>query len=214
MILGTELKKSGHLDHTLQSYGQMHIFQYIPAKVGCLWNPTKHITSQQKSVSWRICIRLHLASFSPPPKCFLFLSDNVIFRGLMLSLDHFVPENPENQLQNCVSESSLPPWQASALWTARTTRRTRLGRRLTWPLARFFQNLQKWSKSVQKCPRVVQIHFSSVFDRYPSFGSHLNRFEHFWKNRLRVMSASSLVLSSLLSLLSTVHLPTRESWRV
>ena len=61
----------------------------------------------------------------------------------------------------------------------------------------------KSSKVVQKCPRVVQIHISSVFDRYPSFGSILDRFGHFWKKR--VMSASSLVLSSLLSLLSTVH---------
>ena len=159
MILGTELKKSGHLDHTLQSYGQMHIFQYIPAKVGCLWNPTKHITSQQKSVSWRICIRLHLASFSPPPKCFLFLSDNVIFRGLMLSLDHFVPENPVSQLQNCVSESSLPPWQASALWTARTTRRTRPGRRLTWHDTPGFSKISKSgpnvSKSVLEWPKFI-----------------------------------------------------------
>ena len=48
-------------------------------------------------------------------------------------------------------------------------RRTRPGRRLTWPLARFFQNLQKWSKSVQKCPRVVQIHISSVFLPLPIF---------------------------------------------
>ena len=62
--------------------------------------------------------------------------------------------------------------QASALWTATTTRRTRPGRRLTWPLARFFQNLQKWPKTVQKCPRVVQIHISSFLDCYPSFGSH------------------------------------------
>ena len=41
-----------------------------------------------------------------------------------------------------------------ALWTARTTRWTRPGKRLTWPPARFFQNLQKWSKSGQKCPKV------------------------------------------------------------
>ena len=41
--------------------------------------------------------------------------------------------------------------------------------------------LQKWPKSVQKCPRVVQIHILSVFDRYPCFGSVLDRFRHFWK---------------------------------
>ena len=74
-------------------------------------------------------------------------------------------------------------WQASALWTATTTRRTRPGRRLTLPLARFFQNLQKWPKTVQKCPRVVQIHISSVFDRYSSFGSLLDRFGHFWRKK-------------------------------
>ena len=37
----------------------------------------------------------------------------------------------------------------------------------------------KSSKVVQKCPkvpRVVQIHISSVFDRYPSFGSLLDCF--------------------------------------
>ena len=45
---------------------------------------------------------------------------------------------------------------------------------------------------------MVQINISSVFDRFPSFGSLLDRFEHFWNNWLRVMSASSLVLSSLL----------------
>ena len=94
-----------------------------------------------------------------------------------------------------------------ALWTARTTRRTRTGRRLTWPLARFFQNLQKWSKSVQKCPTVVQIHNSSVFLLLPifwiSFGPLWTLLE---KNGLKVMSASSLVLSSLLFLPSTVHL--------
>ena len=72
-----------------------------------------------------------------------------------------------------------------ALWTARTTRWTRPGKRLTWPPARFFQNLQKWSKSVQKCPRVIQIHISSIFDRYPSFGSVLGRFGHFWKKRAK-----------------------------
>ena len=34
----------------------------------------------------------------------------------------------------------------------------------------------KSSKVVQKCPSVVQIHISSVFDRYPSFGSLLDCF--------------------------------------
>ena len=34
----------------------------------------------------------------------------------------------------------------------------------------------KSSKVVQKCPRVVQIHISGVFYRYPSFGSLLDCF--------------------------------------
>ena len=34
----------------------------------------------------------------------------------------------------------------------------------------------KSSKVVQKCPRVVPIHISSVFDRYLSFGSLLDCF--------------------------------------
>ena len=46
-------------------------------------------------------------------------------------------------------------------------------------LSPFFQNLQKWSKSVQKCLRVVQIHILSVFDRYPYFGSLFDCFGHF-----------------------------------
>ena len=32
---------------------------------------------------------------------------------------------------------------------------------------------------------MVQIHISSVFDRYPSFGSLLDRFEHFWKKQAK-----------------------------
>ena len=42
-----------------------------------------------------------------------FLSENVIFRGLGLSLSHFgqqVPESPVSQLQNGVPTSSLPPF--------------------------------------------------------------------------------------------------------
>ena len=42
-----------------------------------------------------------------------FLSENVIFRGLRLSLGHFgqqAPESPVSQLQNGVSTSSLPPF--------------------------------------------------------------------------------------------------------
>ena len=41
------------------------------------------------------------------------------------------------------------------------------------------------SKVVQKCPGVVQIHISSVFDRYPSFGSLLEPLGHFWKKRAK-----------------------------
>ena len=57
-------------------------------------------------------------------------------------------------------------------------------------LSRSFQNLQKWSKSVQKCPGVVQIHILIVFTRYPSFGSLLERFEHFCKNRASLHDSS------------------------
>ena len=41
----------------------------------------------------------------------------------------------------------------------------------------------KSSKGVQKCLRVVQIHISSVFDCYPSFGSLLDHFGHFWRKK-------------------------------
>ena len=43
----------------------------------------------------------------------MFLSENVIFQGLRLSLGHFgqqAPESPVSQLQNGVSTSSLPPF--------------------------------------------------------------------------------------------------------
>ena len=42
----------------------------------------------------------------------MFISENVIFWGLRLSLGHFgqqAPESPVSQLQNGVSTSSLPP---------------------------------------------------------------------------------------------------------
>ena len=48
----------------------------------------------------------------PPPEK-MSLSENVVFRGLRLSLCHFgqqVPEGPVSQLQNGASTSSLPPF--------------------------------------------------------------------------------------------------------
>ena len=48
----------------------------------------------------------------------MFLSENVIFRGLTLSLGDFgrqVPESPLFQLQNGVSTSSLPPFVVDLL---------------------------------------------------------------------------------------------------
>ena len=50
-------------------------------------------------------------NWNPPEK--MFLSENVIFRGLRLSLDHFgqqAPESPMSQLPNGVSTSALPPF--------------------------------------------------------------------------------------------------------
>ena len=46
----------------------------------------------------------------PPKK--MFLSENVFFRGLRLSIGHFrrqAPESPASQLLNGVSTFSLPP---------------------------------------------------------------------------------------------------------
>ena len=72
-------------------------------------------TSKTKIVSWRICIELRLVfgfnARTPPEK--MSLSENVVFRGLRLSLCHFgqqVPEGPVSQLQNGASTSSLPPF--------------------------------------------------------------------------------------------------------
>ena len=66
-----------------------------------------------------------------------------------------------------------------------------------------------WLQAVVKVsPKVVNLLLSAREADLPPFWT---TFEDFGKTGLRVMSASSLVLSSLLSLLSTVHLPTRES---
>ena len=72
-------------------------------------------TKNTKVFSFMICIGTFLACVvkncenrNPPKK--MFLSENVIFRGLRLSLGHFgqqVPESPVSQLQNGVSTSSL-----------------------------------------------------------------------------------------------------------
>ena len=54
----------------------------------------------------------------PVPPKELFLSENVIFRGLRLSLGHFgrqVSESPLSQLQNGASTSSLPPFIVNLL---------------------------------------------------------------------------------------------------
>ena len=52
----------------------------------------------------------------PPQK--MFLSENVIFWGLRLSLGHFgqqAPESPVSQLQNGVSTSPLPLFNVDLL---------------------------------------------------------------------------------------------------
>ena len=55
----------------------------------------------------------------------------------------------------------------------------------------------KSSKVVQKCPRVVQIHISSVFDCYPSFGA-------FWRKK-RAKGHVSLLPRLVLLVVLAVH---------
>ena len=72
--------------------------------------------SKTKIYSLMICLGLFLACVqknsenrNPPQK--MFLSENVIFRALKLSLGHFgrqAPENPVSGLQ--IGVSSLPPF--------------------------------------------------------------------------------------------------------
>ena len=57
-------------------------------------------------------------------------------------------------------------WQASALWTARTKKEDKTREEADMTPSPFFP---KSSKVVQKCPRVVQIHISSVFLPLPIF---------------------------------------------
>ena len=77
--------------------------------------------------------------------------------------------------------------------------------------SKIFKSGPNVSKSVLEWSKSIFWVFLTVTHILDHFLTALDTFE---KNGLRVMSASSLVLSSLLSLLSTVHLPTRESWRV
>ena len=61
----------------------------------------------------------------------------------------------------------------------------------------------KSSKVAQKCPRVVQIHISSVFERYPSFGllwATLNTF-----GKKRVKGHISLLPGLVLLVVLAVH---------
>ena len=57
---------------------------------------------------------------------------------------------------------------------------------------------------VQKCPGVVQIHISSVFDRYPYFGPVLDRFGHFWGKK-RAKGHVSLLPGLVLLVVLAVH---------
>ena len=60
-----------------------------------------------------ILVALILPDSSRNPLKKMYLSENVIFRGLRLSLVHFgrqAPESHVSQLQNGVSTSSLPPF--------------------------------------------------------------------------------------------------------
>ena len=50
---------------------------------------------------------------------------------------------------------------------------------------------------------MVQIHISSVFDRYLSFGSLLDCFVHFWKNQAK--GHVSLLPSLVLLVVLAVH---------
>ena len=92
-------------------------------------------------------------------------------------------------------------WQASALWTARTKKEDKTREEADMPPIPF---LPKSSKVVQKCPRVVQIHILNLFNRYPSFGSLLDRFEHFCKNRAK--GHVSLLPGLVLLVVLAVHL--------
>ena len=64
-------------------------------------------------MTWAIpSLRSEKFRIPEPPKK-VFLSENVIFGGLRLSLGHFgqqAPKSPLSQLQKSVSTSSLPPF--------------------------------------------------------------------------------------------------------
>ena len=104
------------MDHPLQSYSQIYfnIFRYILQKAGLIWFNTSLIKNKNifiNDMHWDIPSLRSEKNWNPPEK--MFLSENVIFRGLRLSLDHFgqqAPESPMSQLPNGVSTSALPPF--------------------------------------------------------------------------------------------------------
>ena len=107
-------KKSGHLDRHLWT-NIFHIFRYILRETGLLWFTTskirKNIINNDRHRNIPGLWTEWDWTSEPPQK--MFLSENVIFRGLRLSLGHFgqqAPESPVSQLQNGVSTSSLPPF--------------------------------------------------------------------------------------------------------
>ena len=111
-------KKSSHLDNPLQSYGKIcfNIFQYILRKAGLIWFNTSWIKNKNifiNDMTWAIpSLRSEKFRKLEPPKK-VFCSENMIFWGFRLSLDHFgrqAPKSPVSLLQNGVSTSSLPPF--------------------------------------------------------------------------------------------------------
>ena len=118
MILGME-PKNQVIWTTCCKVMAKHISIYLDIfyekLVGSGWPQAR---SKTKIFSWRICIGLLVAlDWNEPerrnPLKKRFLSENMIFRGLRLSLGHFgqqVPESPGSQLQSGVSTAPLPPF--------------------------------------------------------------------------------------------------------
>ena len=72
-----ETKKSGHLDHPLPCYGEIHfnIFLYISAKAGFLWFPTGYIKKKLFREGFaldyvRPLLTMVVNAGTPPKKCF------------------------------------------------------------------------------------------------------------------------------------------------
>ena len=98
------------------SYGQIYFntFRQILRNVSLLWFATRYIKKKNIFVgdlNWATCGLRQVLGGTPEPPQKMFLSENVIFRGLLRLFLGYVgqqaPESPVSQLKNGVSTFNI-----------------------------------------------------------------------------------------------------------